>query len=326
MSEPIKDPIVELQCVARTSAGDEAVKVTVGEIFTLECQSDSISINPSQARILAEVEVQAAKEGKETKEGQETKKVEDPYILKVLKTDINPQGKWILQVVSYKVGPYNEFPFQLTDGINVMPIKGVSFQVESVIDPQNPPQGPLGPYGPFLTEFPWGALAVLLSVLAIIIFAIGLKAVRLIKKKRLKERMKQYDSAQAPIPQFYAEMRKLQREMDFVYQGKLSGAAAMPFLKKFESALKLYLVRQFEIPAFEFKSQAVISDFRNRFAWFGEDVSNQLGVLIRELEKSQYNENAITAQDVQQLYKNLKRWVDRTSCLTDKFVAKGREL
>jgi hypothetical protein len=314
MSETEKLIIKEIPCVAHTSAGDETVKVTVGEVFTLACQSDSLNLNPSQAQIFLETE------------GPKDKKISDPYSLKLLKADIDPQGKWILQVVSYKVGEYKQVPFQLSDGVNTLVIKDVQFQVESVVDPKNPPKGPLGPFGPLLTEFPWGALGVLLIFVFALFLAIIFKGIRVVKIKRLKERMKQYDSPQTPVPQFYAEMRKLQREIDFAHQGQISGASAIPYLKKFEYALKLYLVRQFEVPAFEFKISLILNEFRKRYTWFGEDMHNQLGVLLRELEKAQNHESAVTTQDVHQLFKNLKRWVDRTSYLTEKFAAKERDL
>jgi hypothetical protein len=313
MSEPTVEKAQEIQCEARSLKGEDTVKVTVGEIFQLECLSDTISINPSQIRIHVQLE---------TKDG---KKIDDPYTLKLLRVDISPQGKWIMQVLSYKVGSYENFNFDLTDGINTLPVKGVRFQVESVIDPNNPPKGPIGPFGPFMTEFPWGGVAILVSVVAVILLGIVIKAVRVIKKRKLKERMKQYDSPQLPVPQFYSEMRKLEREIDFVFAGKLSGDAATAFVKRFEDALKLFLVRQFQIPAFEWSMHLVLKDFRLRYIWFGDEIHHQLSILIRELEKSQTKDVAITLHDVHQLLKNLKRWVDRAAYMTDKYKFKVSE-
>lgn len=313
MNEPVNTPPQELQCEAKSLTGADTVKVTVGEIFQVECLSESITFNPSQIRFVVKAE---------TKDG---KKIDDPYALKLLRADISPQGKWIMQAVSYKVGPHDNFDFEITDGINTLPVKGVKFQVESVIDPNNPPKGPIGPLGPFMTEFPWGGLAIITSLLLLVILGIVIKSIRVIQKKKLKARMKQYESPQLPVPQFYAEMRKLEREIDLVFEGKINGEVAANFIKRFEDALKLFLVRQFEIPAFEWPSHLVIKDFRSRFTWYGEEMHHLLSVLIRELEKSQKKDVTITAHDVHQLLKNLKRWVDRAAYMSDKFKQKVSE-
>jgi hypothetical protein len=314
MNETVNEQTQEIQCDAKSLTGADPVKVTVGEIFQIECLSETISFNPSQVRFLVQLE---------TKEG---KKIDDPFSLKLFKADISPQGKWIMQVVSYKVGPYNNFKFQMTDGVTTLPVKGVSFNVESVIDQSNPPKAPFGPFGPFMTEFPWGGVAVIVSILLIAIFGIVIKSIRLVQKKKLKERMKKYDSPQLPVAQFYAEMRKLEREIDFVFAGKLSGEAATAFVKRFEDALKLYLVRQFQIPTFEWPIHLVLKEFKSRYVWFGEEIHTQLSILFRELEKSQKKDVAITSHDVHQMLKNLKRWVDRASYMTDKYKLKVSEL
>lgn len=158
--------------------------------------------------------------------------------------------------------------------------------------------------------------------LLLIFTGLLLKYLRHLARKRLFARMKKWDSAIAPVPQFFAEMRKMEREIDFTYGGKLEGAVALPFVEKFDHALRLYLTRQFEIPAFEWTSDKVAKDFRERYAWFGEELQLQLKVLMLEIEKTRKTEKQITLTDVQQLLKNLKRWVDRTSYYSDKMKFK----
>jgi hypothetical protein len=230
-----------------------------------------------------------------------------------------------MKVVSYRVGPADKLSIEITDGINSLPIKGVKFQVESVIDPKDPPKGPIGPFGPFVMEFPWGGVLILSTILLMFIVGIIIKFVKIRQKKKIIERMKKYDSAQSPVAQFYAEMRKLEREIDLVFEGKIESETAVAFMKRSEDALKLFLLRQFQVPTFEWSNQMVLKDFKSRFLWFGEEIHNQLSILIRELEKSQKNDVVISSRDVHQLLKNLKRWVDRASYMADKFNLKMRE-
>lgn len=277
---------------AKGATPNGPVTVTVGEVFNLECSGESIALNPKQIKIAWK---------------------ENPYGLKILNSAISPQGKWVFQVVSYKVGQYKDAPIEATDGVNTLPLKNIQFEVKSVIDPKNPPKEMFGPFGPFMTEFPWGGVIVMAVILLAIIVSIVVKLVKVKRERNLKERMKKLDHPQTPAAQLYSVVRRMEREIDFVFKGEMKTESILVFIKDLEQALKIFIVRQFQIPANEWTLKATLNQFKLKYIWLGQEHIQNLSNLLHEIEKSQKGKNVnLETQDIVQLLKNTKKWVDRS--------------
>ena len=114
MTEPTTEPATTLEEVTAPAPAspavlqgtldckmDEGLKnpetpLTVGAIFKIECTTPSFTLNPSQLKF-------------------ETKK---PFQLKLLQSEVQPDGRIILQVTSYQLGDISAEGVFLSDGVN----------------------------------------------------------------------------------------------------------------------------------------------------------------------------------------------------------------
>ncbi len=282
----------ELLCEIQSQNGSSqnTPVFTVGELFDLKCKGESISLNPDQVKIKLE---------------------KNSYALKILKAETSPQGDWIFHVVSYQVGDYSkeEQLFEVTDGVNSLTLKNIRFQVNSVQDPQNPQKEPFGPYGPFVTPFPWIAIYILIGIVSLSLLFGILKWWRRRKVKAQWNRMKSYDKPISPSTEYYGIIRKLERQIDFEFKFKLTPEQVQNLSQELANAFKIFIVRQFQIPATELNAKDIIELYKIKWSWKGSEHVHNLAVLLNEMSKIKKNSN-FTVQDLVQLLKSSKKWVD----------------
>ncbi|MEY4617758.1 MAG: hypothetical protein RJB66_2718 [Pseudomonadota bacterium] len=281
-----------LQCRRVESGNDESQNLTVGDLFKVECPTQSFFLNPSKLKFI-------------------TKR---PYDLQVLSADLQPDGRLQLMVTSYQVGDFKSEKLKLSDGLAEVPVSGITFKVESVIDKKNPPQGPFGPFGGHSLNLPplyfWSFLALALVLLV----AVGLKSWRKLQRKRLIEGLKKHDSRLGPQSQLHVRFRQLER------QRLLDGGELQNYTKEIEDILRLFVVRQFRIPAYDWSDRLILADFQKRYAFLGVDVAKDLMVLLRETRKASALASP-QAKDIEQLVRKIKKWADQVDRSTG---AQGR--
>lgn len=272
-----------IQCrIIDDGRGGAPRPLTVGDIFRIDCVMKQMVLKPSKLKF-------------------ETQK---PFQLHLLKSDLAPDGRLQLTATSYQVGEYRGEDLKLTDGLLHLPVQGVQFNVESVIDPKNPPKGPYGPLGGHILFPPviyfWGSIVVALVGMSMV----GIGWFRRWQKKRLIEGLKKHDSRLSPQAQLHSRFRALER------QRFLEGEELKKSLPEIEDILRLYVIRQFTIPAYDWSDRLVLKEFQQRYRFLGMDVAKELGVLLRETRKVKVLENP-EAKDIEQLVKKIKRWADR---------------
>lgn len=314
---PPKAPRDLLQCRADLGGITPEHPLTVGAPFKLECPTTSFVLNPSKLKFV----------------------YKKPYQLQILKTEMHPDGRLELMVTSYQVGPFPGGTGQqgaspqggllphhgqpgatekspgkpdelvLTDGVNELEVQGVEFQVASVIDQQNPPKAPYGPFGGFFLMLPsfyfWSLLGLFITMAAII----AAKSMRRWQRRRLIEGLKKHDSRLGPQTQLHVRFRQLER------QRFLEGGEPQKHLAEVEDILRLFVIRQFKIPAYDWSDRLIINDFQKRYAFLGEEMAKELMVLLRETRKSR-TLAAPEPKDIEHLVRKIKRWADQADRAT----------
>jgi hypothetical protein len=298
MKNEVSNAQQSLDCRVEGAAGNGAgggvgggvngnAPLTVGDLFKVECASSSLVLNPSKLKFL-------------------TKK---PYQLQILKSETQPDGRLQLLVTSYQVGEFKSERLQLTDGVSKADIHGVEFKVESVIDKNNPPKGPYGPYGGYVLPLPgfyfWGLL--FLFVFGILI--LGFKLLRQYQRRRLIQGLKKHDSRLGPQTQLHLRFRQLERQ-NLAESGQMAKHVA-----EVEDIFRLFIIRQFKIPAYNWSDRLILNDFEKRFAFLGSEAAKELSVLLRESRKARSLVNPQT-KDIEQIVRKIKRWADQVDRAT----------
>lgn len=297
VAAPPAAPLATLDCKMDEGLRNPETPLTVGAIFKIECTTPSFTLNPSQLKF-------------------ETKK---PYQLKLLQSEVQPDGRIILQVTSYQVGELTSEGVVLTDGVNKVSLNGIKTTVASVIDKNNPPKGPYGPFGGFVLSLPIFYLWVVLIVLGLSALWLGFRFYRRWQKKRLIEGLKKHDSRLSPLTQLHVRFRQLERQRVLEQQkvGEVSSSALVNQFVEMDEIMRVYLIRQFKIPAQDWSDRLILNDFQNRFAFLGKELSKDLRVLLREIKKNKELVEKVKTtmdnkkeRDVERLTKQIKRWAD----------------
>jgi len=290
-------PLLTLECKV-----DENLKasqpLTVGDIFKIECSTSRFVLNPSQLKF-------------------ETKK---PYQLKLLQSEVQPDGRITLKVTSYQVGEITSEGLFLTDGVNKVALTGVQAKVESVIDKQNPPKGPYGPFGGFVLSLPLFYLWTVMIVFLLSLLWMSFRFYRRWQKRRLIEGLKKHDSRLSPLTQLHVRFRQLERHR-ITEQQKIDGITGSTLASQFaeiDEILRVFIIRQFKIPAQDWSDRLIINDFQSRFTFLGKELSTELRVLLREIKKNKELMQKITGpvdskkqNDIERLVKKIKKWADQ---------------
>ncbi len=276
-----------LNCHVEGSDPSTAKPLTVGDTFKVECATERFVLNPAKLKFI-------------------TKK---PYQLQILKTEMQPDGRLQLMVTSYQVGDFKEDDLNLSDGIAQVPVKGIEFKVESVIDKQNPPKGPYGPFGGYMLTMPMFYLWSVIGLVVLVGLGVTFKVLRRWQQKRLIDGLKKHDSRLGPQTQLHVRFRQLERSRF------LEGGEVQKHLAEIDDILRLFIIRQFKIPAYDWSDRLIIKDFQHRFGFLGSDASKELMVLLRETRKTKSSAVA-QSKDVEQLTRKIKRWADQVDRMT----------
>jgi hypothetical protein len=315
----------------KNSKDTEVPVITVGDLFRLHCQGQSQgqeeqSLNTSNDFITDPQSYIPHSYIRVDK---------DKYILKIIETPLNEVtttssvggSSFEVIVTSYRVGDQNIPEAQWVTSQGIHNLKGIHFKVESIINPQQPPQEPFGPAGPFSLKLPmmyWIVLAVVISV--VLIFSIVFGVLKH-QRKRLIAKLKEKDSSLSPYHQINAKLRQMMREYAFFSSGKLSSEEGLRIVNALDEMFKLYLTREFYIPAFDWRAKTILRDFKRRHRGLSIYSSDDLSLLLRELAKAQESKTLkltfkLVDSDVSHLIKSIRLFVDKIEDLKNKGLDK----
>lgn len=270
---------------ANESGSAKLDALTVGSKFVLSCQGDiAVKWGEGLPRV-------SFGEGEKAKAGQFTLQV-----LKVIRQD--PQAADFI-VTSYKAGEHAPEFFRILSGDSGFEAVNAKWKVQSVIKAeQQPPPQPYPSFGPWNLSLPvwfWALLLILLAGAAVSVFVRVRKARQ---RRRMLEGLKLHRTALAPIHQYYKDSRKLRNRMNQVKTAEEFGPLAQDLNKEF----RLYVLREFEVPALEWSNRAILGDLSRRHRAVYRKAGEPLKKTLRELERLQSQKN-LSLQDLEQMHR-----------------------
>ena len=268
---------------ASESEGDPAAeivpltKMTVGRKLLLKCQGEPVFFARNKLVVL---------------NGENA-----PAMIQLLEVRRLDEKSGDFVVTSYKAGKHEVNGLRLTDGDLIAELGGETIVVESVIKAKDgkPPE-PYGAYGPIQLQWPlfmWIVLAA--AVVGALIF-LGVRLWKHTQRRKMLEELKKFDTALSPFDQFNLELRKLKRNLEFSNFKETTSYAEMVSL--IEKSMRLYLLREWRLPAHEWSEEKIHQDMKKRHRKFHDLSREDLTEVFRELRKAQQDRAKLTAQEV----------------------------
>jgi hypothetical protein len=275
-------------------------ELTVGSKFAMSCQGEI----PVEWKQEAGVEARFAKK-------------EESYTLYVLKAEKLSSNNAELTVTAYKPGKHAPEYIRIVQGDKGFEALKPTWEVQSVLPKDQPPQ-PYGPFGPWSLDIPYwifGALAILLCLIG---FLVVRKLRKITQRRRMLEELALHKTALSPAHQFYRDSRTLRR--------RLNGAGTTEELRTISSDLnkdfRLYVLRQFQIPALEWSDRAIVEDMRKRYRLVHREAAEPLRRTLRELGRIVTQPNPLLP-DVEQLHRMSLEAVEKIELAQENAKTKG---
>lgn len=218
------------------------------------------------------------------------------YRLRLLEVSSLGNNHADLVVTSYLVGENSLKGIRLTDGKREVSLSGLKWNVSSVIVAKEgeEPQ-PFGPIGPLKLSYSWALIApILLLLLLVTLF--GLRWGRMeAQRRKLLNDMKKFQTGRPPVDELFKDLRALDRKFDFSKSQKLE------CVKNLDHAFRLYLVREFVVPAFQWGPNDLLREVKKKNHAVYEKTADSLKRTLIELGQAARRTGDFSPQDIKQL-------------------------
>ncbi len=279
-----EQPELTWQCEIRRREDQQLAEfpgTTVGEVFDLSCQGDPVEFG-------GELRLEAPESLK--------------YLIKILETKrLGPDGADFV-ATTYQTGPQSWEQIYLTDGTSKVRLTGAEWVTESVLPQQTetPPE-PYGPIAPMKAMWPaWVFISLGIAFLVIVFWSVY-KGRRWIQRRKLIQELEKHQTAAPPYHELTKDFRALNRKFVFKENQKLPEPQAREFVETLDKSFRLFLVRQFRVPAFQWDSGAVVRAVRRTNKTMKKDTIRGLRLILREMDRAVENPARVTGADCQQL-------------------------
>ena len=226
-------------------------------------------------------------------------KDEQAYALSILSADqLSPQSVQ-LTVTGYRAGEQTPDWFRVlqkdADGERGFEVVKPKWMIKSVLAPGKPPQPypSFGPWGLGLPMYLWVSFAL---AAALLLAAGGWFLLRLFQRRRVRETLRRHKTALSPAHQFYRDARAIRRRLDEATGPDVVRGIATDLAREF----RMFLVREFEVPALDWSDAAVRRDLSRRHRAVDAAAGDALGKTLRELTRL-LSRPAFLGEDVAQL-------------------------
>ncbi|MNJ96702.1 hypothetical protein D3C87_144320 [compost metagenome] len=245
-------------------------------------------------------------------------KPELKYLIKLRSFEFRSATSADIKVVGYTAGRIRLDDLQLSDGVQTLNLGRIEFPVETVIEPPQPTQNgeqpqkpePFGPLGPMHIGIPTLYWVILAAVIGLLVALIGSKIYRVLQRRRIVEGLKQHDSAQSPISEFYASLRQLQRNNQVFFGGEAEEKDVHECIVELHHMLLLYVTRKYKIPALEWSPRLVAKDLRKYHPKFYFEFGDELQKLMKEFYKAKQAKSHSKTNDAINLSKRARKLVE----------------
>ena len=246
--------MANFNCEAKIAAveGLEADQMTVGRHLNLHCLADAPLAESHKYTLSSEVNPEITYK-----------------VFQIKKTD---HSKIELEMTFYKAGQFQLTDFKIFDGNESHSLLGAPITVQSVLKPSQDgkPQKPYDPIFPLTMSIPKVYFAYLLIGISVVILYFILKLRRLRRYKKLKEKLKNYDSPIDPDVQFYRSVRAAEK-------------LGYP-LENLDNAFRLYNLRSYRLPIFDMNDEKLNKYFKHNFPQY-KNTRIQLFRILGDIEK-----------------------------------------
>ena len=282
-SEILKKSLWSCEIHGEDQGKAEVKPKTLGQVFYFQCAGPSVK--SSGGRL-------------EFRQGQER-----PYSLRILDFKKKSLGSYIFKVTSYEVGSHELKDLKVVEvgsQEQVTPlfqIQPLTFQTQSSIkDPKQKPFGPIGVQkAPYPRELWWG--------LFFLLFLCGVWAFfryrRYAQKQKVLADLKKYKSPLGAFHQFHKDLRFLQRKSPF--RDNWSLEEKFSYVQDLDKIFRMYLLRQFYVPALEWGSQNVVKELSKRHGSSYGFYGSYLEKFLKELDRALLDQKRLELQDCKQL-------------------------
>jgi hypothetical protein len=265
----------QLNCQLSAQPGGKALsELTVGDVFLVNCQG---LIAPD----LKDPLFFAYKDDKES------------LRLRVLSVEEKSAASLKLNVASYRAEAHERQKFIISDGTRQYATNELSWTVKSVIKPDSEREL-LPAMGPFKVGYPIWFWLVLSGALFLFTFFSWKVWRKRRQKKELIESVLQGNLSQVvltPVQEFYKTYRDLQRAQQRSKPNEC--------LNKLDHAFRLYFLRRFYIPTFDWGTKDIIKDLKRANPRVYKASKSKLYKTFGELERLKGRE--ILASEVEEL-------------------------
>ncbi|MFV8258890.1 hypothetical protein ACNQKP_13870 [Bdellovibrio bacteriovorus] len=245
-------------------------------------------------------------------------KPEQKYQIKLLGFEFRSPTLADIKATAYTAGNIPFENLQLSDGVQTLDLGPIQYGVTSVLPPppQNPgeqpvKQEPYGPIGPASIGVPmlyWGILAAFLGVIALIAIT---KIYRVIQRRNMLERLREHDSALTPLSEFHQNYRRLQRANPVFFGKDAKKEEIEQVLVETNKMFKLFLTRQFRVPALEWSERLVIKDIKKYHRNVYVEAGEGLLKLFHEYQHAFADKQNLSSSDVLNLATHCRTLVEK---------------
>lgn len=269
--------------------------LSVGKVFELKCEADSPSEFSNLKLEQLEIRLEKA----------------DQYKLQILKSEQTSADQLRFEVVSYKAGEHQLKALQVVDGEHSLVLGDLSFAVSSVMNQQEPEKEPYPSVGAFSVHVPlWYwllAFALLASILSWVYWRVRERK----QKQKLMREMNLESIAQNPVGQFFHSVRKMQRSYAFFSGIAVEPSVMKEFIEELNQAYRIYLARNFEVPALQWSEGKILSDIKKNYRSEYAELRPVLRKGLAELSRAQKNSDKVSSTDAQQLFDMIRKQIDQ---------------
>ncbi|WP_374000379.1 hypothetical protein [Bdellovibrio bacteriovorus] len=230
-------------------------------------------------------------------------KPEQKYQIHFLGFEFRSQTQADVKATAYTAGNIQFEDLQLSDGTQTLSLGPIHYAVQTVLPQQQPgeapvKQEPFGPIGPASIGVPmlyWALLAGFIGLLVLIAIS---KVYRVVQRRNMLERLREHDSALSPLAEFHQQFRRLQRTNPVFFGKDADKGQIDEVLVETNKIFKLFLTRQFRVPALEWSERLVIKDLKKYHAKTYAELSEDLKKVLREYQHAFKDRKNLSSNDV----------------------------
>lgn len=262
--------------------GSLSEEITVGQKFQLDCEGASVALQREKINLAL------------------PKK--EKYKLRLLETKVLTENKASFVATSYFVGKNRFDEVHLTDGAQVIGLKGIEVHVKTVIDPnENPERQPYGPFAPLTVAWPLWLWLTIGAVVLVVGGFLFYKFRKSYQKKKLIQELARHGTALSPYNQFNKDMRRLSRQMPNTGTQEWPKESVQTYLKELNQLFRWYLARELIVPALQWGPGQILRDIRRNDRELYEKIRRDLIVALNEVKKALASSDKATREDCLQL-------------------------